>query len=160
LKEARPSKLPLKVLQSLYHYNPVAGTITHLQQRGSRRPGAPAGTTIRGIPAIWAQGRHHKAAAVCWALFHGKDPSPQHVVPRDGDVANLRIANLQLSREPFIRPRIVGRRGRRPAWQKDVYYSIPGQKWIVKHSGRVIGGFESKEEAMAAKRCAMEDSDA
>lgn len=154
--ETAPPLPPLDLLQSLFHYNPITGSITHLQQRGPRRPGDPAGSTQSGFPCIWAAGRQHKAAPIAWALFHGSDPSPQHVIPLDGDPLNLRLSNLKLSDTPFTRaPHAASKRPRKPSWQRHVKYSFDQAKWIVWHNRRIIQRCESKGEALMYKRAAM-----
>lgn len=148
---------PLALLRERFHYNPLNGAITHLQQRGPKRPGEPAGSSHGGNPVIYCEGQH-SAAAVAWALFHGADPSPQHVIPIDGDRYNLRIDNLALSDEKFVRhPRFAGRKARRtlPSYRKWVKYSPNDRLWKAVHRYRLLGLFESKAEAIAAKHAAV-----
>ena len=57
---------PIHELRSLFHYNPLTGAITYLQQRGPRKPGDPAGSTQSGIPHVYINGRQHRAAAIAW----------------------------------------------------------------------------------------------
>lgn len=148
----------LALLRSLLHYNPVTGSFTYLQQRGPRQAGSPAGTTVRGIPSICLGGSYRPAAAVAWALFHGVDPAPQYVIPRDGNPLHLQIANLQLSDEPYRRPNHVdGRRqAGRPKWHRSqIRYLATEQVWQAWHNKRLLGNFVSRPEAIAAKRAAI-----
>lgn len=148
---------PLSDLRDRFSYDPITGLITHAgPQRGPRRPGQAAGSNSRGIPTIWAGGRHCRAAAVAWALTHGVDPWPQHVTPIDGDPTNLKLNNLQLSSEPFRNPGTNGRRSRRPAWQKkSIRYSREEGRWLAWHKRKLLGKFISKAEAINARRIAL-----
>lgn len=152
------AKLPsLELLSSLFHYNPINGTFTYLQQRGRRAAGAPAGSNVRGVPCLWAAGGQHRAAAVAWALAYGADPSPFHVVPIDGDIANLRLDNLQLSLERFSRPIHKGRRKQKIPLEirRCVRYSQSEGAWKAFHNHRLLGLFGTKQEACSAKRAAI-----
>lgn len=146
-------------LRSLFHYNPLTGGFVYLQQRGPRRAGGPAGTTIRGIPHLYVNGAQHRAAAVAWALSYGADPSPQHVIPLDGDPLNLRLSNLALSDQPFTRSKASGRRrATRPKWEKSVHYRHDDGLHRVLHRGKIVGKFISRAEALAFKRALMKKS--
>lgn len=144
---------PLDLVRSLIHYNPITGQLTYLQQRGPRRPGDPAGSTQSGIPCVFLAGRQRRAAAVAWMLYHGADPSPQHVVCRDGNPLNLAISNLALSDDPPAYPRHKGRRKKEPAWMKrDIRYIREQNLWIAKYGRRVLGEFMTRQEAIAARK--------
>lgn len=147
---------PLELLHSLFHYNPVTGQISYLQQRGPRRPGDPAGCTQGGYPCLFIQGRHWRAARVAWALYHGADPAPHHPIPVDGDPLNLQLANLSLSTEPFVRPRLYRKSKRRQSLQKHIKYFPAEGVWKAWHRRRIIGSYSSKREAIDAKRRAIE----
>lgn len=148
---------PLDLVRSLIHYNPITGQLTYLQQRGPRRPGDPAGSTQSGIPYLFLAGRQHKAAAVAWMLYHGADPSPQHVVCRDGNPLNLAISNLALSDDPPAYPRHKGRRRREPAWiKRDIRYDYGFQRWIAKIGQKRLGEFLTRKEAIAARKYAAQ----
>lgn len=154
-----PPLPPLPELRALFHYNPLTGTISYLQQRGPRCPGEPAGATIGGQLYLYFHGRYHSAAAVAWALHCGRDPSPQHVIPCDGNPLNLALVNLKLSDHKFIRTRKPGRAGRRPAKakrEKHLRYSAAAGMWQAWHNGKLLGLFYSKTEANMAKLAAMQ----
>jgi hypothetical protein len=147
---------PLDQLHSLFHYNPLTGAITYLQQRGPRTAGKPAGATIRGIPSLYVAGAYHSAAAVAWALHHGADPSPQHVTPADSDPLNLKINNLRLADEKFIRQRVRRKPARRfIGHKKHIRYSSSLGMWQAWHNYKLLGLFYSKTEASIAKLNAM-----
>jgi hypothetical protein len=149
---------PLDIVRSLLHYNPVTGQLSYLQQRGPRRPGDPAGGTQRGFPCVFLAGQQHQAAAVAWMLYHGADPSPQHVVCCDGNQFNLAISNLALSPDPPVYPRHKGRRRKEPAWMKrDIRYIRERDVWIAKCGRRVLGEFMTRQEAIAARKHAARE---
>lgn len=146
---------PLDVVRSLLHYNPLTGAITYLQQRGPRKPGDPAGCTQSGIPQVYINGRHHKAAAVAWLLFHGVDPSPQHVCCLDRNPTNLELTNLALSKAPpsYRKPR--GKMPRRPAWyRRDIQFNRITRVWAATYNKELVGEFWTRQEAIAARRLA------
>lgn len=148
-----PSLPPLSLLRDLFSYNPVTGAISYLQQRGPRSPGEPAGATVRGVPRLYVNGAYCRAAAVAWALSHGRDPAPQHVVPADGDPMNLKSYNLQLSDAPYKRCNIsTGKRKDLPVWLKRcVRYSKTQGVWLAFHKRQLLGEFSSRQEAVTAK---------
>lgn len=148
---------PLRQLQETYHYNPVTGAITYVGFKGPKQPGDPAGTIKRGKLHVYVDGAYYNGAAIAWLLFYGVDPSPSYVVPRNGDAADISIANLMLSGKPFRRDNIRGRSADRPNWHRHVKYSIARQTWRVKHKGRIVGEFDTRREALAAKRAIMRD---
>lgn len=152
-----PPLPPLPVLRDMFSYNPLTGVISYLQQRGPRGIGEPAGASIKGTPRLYVNNRYCRAAAVAWALAHGADPAPQHVVPADGDPFNLRLINLQLSPEPFRRSNLSpGQRKRRPRWiRQHCRYSRARGVWIVWHNRRNIGEYSTLMEAALAKRAAI-----
>lgn len=150
---------PITELRLLFHYNPLTGTISYLQQRGRRAPGQPAGSVVRGRLWLSIDSELYAAPAVAWALTHGRDPAADglHVAPIDGDPLNLRLANLQLSPEPYRRPcgASRGRRAQRASWQSHVRYSQRAGVWKAYHNRQLIGTYETKEQALDAKREAM-----
>ena len=153
---------PIHELQALFHYNQLTGVFTYLQQRGPRKIGDPAGSTQGNIPYLFFGGRQ-PAASVAWAMAHGTDPSPQHVICIDGNPLNLAIANLALSDSPpcYLSPR--RKRGRRPGWERtDIRRSKKTGFWVAKYKGETIGGeYYTRQEAISARRlAAMEDEDA
>lgn len=148
---------PLDLVQSLIHYNAITGQLTYLQRRGPRRPGDPAGSTQSGIPYVYLAGRQRRAAAVAWMLYHGADPSPQHVHCRDGNPLNLAISNLALSDDPPSYLRHRGVRKREPAWmRKDVRYDRGLERWVAKYRRQSLGEFLTRKEAIAARKLAAE----
>ena len=153
---------PISELQALFHYNQLTGALTYLQQRGPRKIGDPAGSTQGNIPYLHITGRQ-PAAAGAWAMAHGVDPSPQHVICIDGNSLNLALANLALSDEPpcYRSPR--HKRGRRPGWERtDIRRSKKTGFWVAKYKGAIIGSeYYTRQEAISARRlAAREDEDA
>ena len=152
-----PPRPPLDLHRSHFSYNPLTGDIRYLQQRGPRSPGEPAGATVRGVPRLYVNGAYHRAAAVAWALHHGVDPAPQHVVPANNSPLNLQLSNLRLSPAPYARSnRSTGKPKRRPAWvRKHIRYSQERGAWLAWHNKRLLGEYDSLHEAMDAKQTAM-----
>lgn len=148
---------PLATFQSLLHYNPISGQITYLQQRGRKRSGEPAGCTQGNHPHLFIQGRQRRAAAVCWALFHGADPAPLHVHPLDSNPHNLALDNLFLAPYPFIKPKAHRKHARRPSWHRQIKRDQDKGIWRVWHNRKIIAKCSSKAEALAVKRRAMEE---
>lgn len=147
---------PLATLRMRFHYNPLTGAITYAQDRGPRKIGDPAGSTQKGYPCLFVDGRQHKAAPIAWALYHGEGPGPQHIHPIDGNPCNLKLSNLVLRDEPFTRPNHLGyKRARKPAWHRQIRYSQDEGIYRVFHNNKMIGKFSSKHEALDAKRKAM-----
>lgn len=151
---------PLHTFRHLFHYNPLSGEITYTQQRGARAAGSVAGARFNNRPCIFIAGRYHRAAAVAWALWHGVDPSPEHVNPLDGDPWNLRMDNLELSPTPLrLSNAATGRRAKRPGWVRaDIRLQRRSglwRAWYSSPSGRQrLGDFVTRHEAMAARRAA------
>ena len=151
--------LPLAELRTVFHYNPTTGKFIYLQHRGRRAPGQPAGSVIRGQLYLSLDGALYSAAAVAWGLTYGPWPPDHYITPRNNDPLDLRLSNLQLSTTPYKRPRATrstaGRRAKRAAWTKCVRWSQRQQCWKVYHDGRLIDSFDTKEQALNAKREAM-----
>lgn len=146
----------IDTFRSLFHYNPITGTITYLQPRGPRSAGDPAGGTNQRMPMIYVHGKHYPSAFIAWVVHYGAIPSPQHVIPIDGNPFNLSLINLALSNEPFILPaKPQGRRAGRPKWHDCVRYSGRAQCWKAYHYGKLLGTYETKQLAIQAKREAM-----
>jgi hypothetical protein len=149
---------PLKQLRLLFHYNPLTGAITYAQQRGNRKLGQPAGSSWpSGAIRLCIDGKYYRADAVAFALYHERDPYPKYVVPLDGDVRNLRIFNLALSDAPFIPPRIIRRRARRPWYESKKYIRQKDGLWFAHLNRRKEGPFESRAEAIAAIKAMIDD---
>lgn len=150
-----PPLPPLPELQALFHYNPITGIITYLQQRGPRQPGEPAGATYRGRLRLYLNG-YHCAMAVAWALYHGSDPSPRYVIPCDGNPLNLALVNLKLSDQKFAHTRKRGRSARRfIGHEKHIRYSADLGLWKAWHKRQLLGLFATRADAGMAKLDAM-----
>lgn len=138
---------PIELLRSLFFYDPAAGTITYREQRGPRRAGDLAGSSTNGIFELEVSGQRYRATAVAWALYHGRDPAPLHVWPRDGDVRNLKLDNLELQPKPFRQKYLTAKKRRYP--KDDIYFSRRYGVWIAKYKGKYIKrDCLTKEEAI------------
>lgn len=138
---------PIELLRSLFDYDPATGAITYRQQRGPRRAGDLAGSSTSGIPEVEVSGHRYRAAAVAWALHHGWDPAPMHVWPRDGDIRNLKLDNLEPQPLPFRQKYITGKKKRYP--KSDIYFSRRYGVWVSKYKGKYIKkDCLTKEEAI------------
>lgn len=155
-----PSLPPLHTFRHLFNYDPLTGAITYTQQRGPRAAGDAAGYVQHGRMYLLIAGRRCRAPAVVWALQHDADPAPLHVSPVNGDPLDLRLSNLTLTAEPFARPQPPpGARCRRPTWQRtQIRYNVYTGLWdaFYRHLRAkqltCIGAFESKADAIAARR--------
>lgn len=150
---------PVALLRERYHYNPLDGSIKYLISRGPRRAGDTAFLPAKGRPVLFIDGKSYPAGAIVWAMYHGEAPT-EHVSPEDGDPLNLRLSNLRLSPEPFTRRYRRGRAAARPMWMRGgLHYDRTAQLWEAsiktRTSRRVIGRYESRQEAIAAKRQAL-----
>ena len=143
---------PLNLLRELFHYNAITGQFTYLIQRGPRKPGDPAGCTQSGIPYLWADGAHHRADSIAWALSYGHDPSPQHVHCLDGNPLNLALSNLALHPHPPVYRAPRGRRSRRPGWYKRDIKRRSDGVWVARCDGVFIGEFGTRREAIQARK--------
>ena len=142
---------PIELLRSLLHYDENAGTITYRQQRGPRRAGDLAGSSTDGIPHVELDGQRYRCGRVAWALYYGWDPSYRvpilHVWPRDGDIHNLKLENLELQPKPFRQKYLTSKKKRYP--KSDIYFSRRYGLWIAKYKGRYIKrDCLTKEEAI------------
>jgi hypothetical protein len=154
---------PIARLQQLLHYNPLAGELSCLVARGNRAAGALAGSVHRGRRWVMVDGEFHCAMRLAWALYSGCDlpAASPYVAPIDGDPLNLRSSNLTLSPYPHVAPLPAsspaprGRRAQRPAWHAQVKWSQRAGVWKAYHSKRLLGCYETKEQALNAKREAM-----
>jgi hypothetical protein len=146
---------PVALLRERYHYNPIDGSIKYLISRGPRRAGDDVFLPAKGRPVLCIDGKCYPAGAIVWALYHGIAPA-QHVTPLDGDPLNLRLANLSLSPEVFTRRYRRGRAAARPMWLRGgLSYSRTSGLWTARIRDRVVGQFDSRQEAIAAKRQAL-----
>jgi hypothetical protein len=150
---------PITLLRERYHYNPLDGSIKYLISRGPRRAGDTVFLPAKGRPVLFIDGKSYPAGAIVWAMYHGEAPT-EHVIPEDGDPLNLRLSNLRLSPEPFTRRYRRGRAAARPMWLRGgLHYDRTAQLWEAsiktRTSRRVIGRYESRQEAIAAKRQAL-----
>ena len=152
---------PISELQALFHYNQLTGVFTYLQQRGPRKIGDPAGSTQGNIPYLHVNSRQ-PAASVAWAMAHGVDPSPQHVICIDGNPLNLALLNLALSDSPPAYRSPHRKRGRRPGWQRtDIRRRKDTGLWTAKYKGAIVDECYTRQEAISARRlAAREDEDA
>lgn len=138
---------PIERLRSLLIYDPDAGTITYRQQRGPRRAGDLAGSSTDGIPQIELDGQRYRAAAVAWAIHHGRPPAPLHVWHKDGDIRNLKLDNLELQPKPFRQKYLTSKKRRYP--KSDIYFSRRYGVWVCKYKGKYIKrDCLTKEEAI------------
>ena len=152
-----PRLPPLALLRERYHYNPLTGSLTYLQSRGPRRIGDEVYLPAQGRPTICVDGQKYSAGAIVWYLHTGNDPRPMHVHPRDGNPLNLRSDNLFLAAQPFTRANKRGRSARRQLWARGgLRYRRATEDWEATYRGRIIGRFQSRAEAIAAKRRARE----
>jgi hypothetical protein len=150
---------PITLLRERYHYNPLDGSIKYLISRGPCRAGDAVFLPAKGRPVLFIDGKSYPAGAIVWAMYHGEAPT-EHVIPEDGDPLNLRLSNLRLSPEPFTRRYRRGRAAARPMWLRGgLHYDRTAQVWEASiktaTSRRVIGRYESRQEAIAAKRQAL-----
>jgi hypothetical protein len=150
---------PIALLQSLFHYNQVDGTITYLQQRGPKKPGDLADSTRNGLPIVYIHGKEYKAADVAWALHHGEWPYGFYVVCRDNNPCNLAWDNLVAThvKPVYVNPR--GRRAKRPGWlKKDLRRNRVTGEWTARYDGALLPGtFLTQAEAAAARRLAAKE---
>ncbi len=138
------------------HYNPLTGDFTYLRNRGPRRAGDIAGTINNDRRYLSIDGDSVPAALIAYTWYND-DPAPQHVVFKDNNPLNLALSNLELSPEPFRRiPKKRGRRAERPAWMNSVRWSQRQGCWKAYHNRRMLGSFNTKAEAITAKRQAMQ----
>lgn len=142
---------PVRLLRSLFGYDCDSGIIRYLQQRGPKRAGDPAGSSTDGIPHIELDGQRYRAAAVAWAIYHGWDPGcrdpAMYVWPRDGDIHNLKLDNLELQPKPFKQQYLTSKKKRYP--KSDIYFSRRYGVWIAEYKGKYIKrDCLTKEEAI------------
>lgn len=148
----------LPKLQALLQYDPLTG---HFYWRSTRRgralKGVVAGTIIaQGYVKITCLGRKFLAHRLAWLFVYGRWPSHQidHVnrVKTDNRIANLREAtNAQNHHNmPVRRDNRAGVTG--------VCWNARNRNWrayIVCEGKQVfLGGYATKEEAVAARRAA------
>jgi hypothetical protein len=152
---------PIALLQFLFHYNQVDGTITYLQQRGPKKPGDLADSTRNGLPIVYIHGKEYKAADVAWALHRGKWPYGFYVVCRDKNPCNLAWDNLLATHVKPIYRNPLGRRAKRPGWfKKDLKRNPVTGEWTARYDGALLPGtFLTQAEAAAARRLAAKEED-
>lgn len=86
-------------LRELTHYCPETGQFTHLQSKGRKKAGMPAGS-LRRDGYVYAMFDGHRAMAhqFAWLYVNGEWPT-QEIDHMDGNKANNAFANLrQVSR--------------------------------------------------------------
>ena len=86
-------------LRELAHYCPETGQFTHLQSKGRKKAGMPAGSLRRdGYVYAMFDGRRAMAHQFAWLYVTGEWPT-QEIDHMDGNKANNAFANLrQVSR--------------------------------------------------------------
>jgi hypothetical protein len=88
---------PIHELRSLFHYNPLTGAITYLQQRGPRKPGDPAAQAVLNAWLSSEKGARMLGDPSCLAaaLRAVVNFSEYLYDSQDGKIAVVRVADLE-----------------------------------------------------------------
>lgn len=118
---------------------------------------APGSLDQKGYKRIPINGKVYRAHRLAWAVYYGEHPDGEvdHI---NGDPADNRIANLRVVKG--------SQNSRNQKRRKDNKTGIPGVSWwpsrekwqakigIGKSKSKSLGFFETKDEAIAARRAA------
>lgn len=136
-------------LRELAHYCPETGQFTHLQSKGRKKSGMPAGS-LRRDGYVYAMFDGHRAMAhqFAWLYVTGEWPT-QEIDHIDGNKANNAFANLrQVSRRTNTENKRTARRTNTTGL---LGASRKGNRFIasIMHKGKrfYLGVFETAEEA-------------
>lgn len=148
------SELTADELRRLLSYDPETGVfVWRVARRNGRKPGDVAGThDYEGYRIISVNGRRYKAHRAAWLYVHGEWPigAIDHI---DCDKTNNAIANLRQV-TPSQNQHNQGKRRTNTSGYKGVHRPRFGTKWMaqiwVNGRGRVLGHFDTAEEAAAA----------
>lgn len=170
--------LTQKFLREAFDYDPITGVVRwrtrpldhFVNEDGAARwngkfPGRQVGARNGGHSA-----RVHLGAAdwslphIIWFMVHGDWPMPPYViVAKDGDRFNMALDNLHLVDQQTLSRQTMPKHARSASGVSGVNYAKRQRKWRASihepnnPSGTtVLGFFDTKEEAAAARRTAAE----
>lgn len=139
-------------LRELAHYCPETGQFTHLQSKGRKKAGMPAGS-LRRDGYVYAMFDGHRAMAhqFAWLYVTGEWPT-QEIDHMDGNKANNAFANLrQVSRRANTENKRTAKRTSTTGLLGVVRHR---DKFVAKivHAGKRthLGVFETPEDAHEA----------
>jgi hypothetical protein len=141
-------------IKKVLSYDPEAGSLTWLCDRGRAKAGSVAGTIHKrsGYVHIEIFGRYYSAHRLAWALHYGREPEDQidHINKNRSDnrICNLREASNGQNRANTKSSSVHGLKGvSLKPWLKD----RPWEARITKDRKVIsLGCFATKEEAHEA----------
>jgi Recombination endonuclease VII/AP2 domain len=148
----RTETLSVDRIRQLWDYDAETGVLKWKVAFRGIAVGTPAATTRNGGRAVVFQQRTYQVTRIVWAHFYGVHPSA-HVVPKNGDKLDMRIANLK---EQSRSETIYGSKKR--STNKSGYVGVSRNsrvgKWVAsltRDYRRVhLGFFDTPEEAATA----------
>ena len=158
-----PSVKPLpkrEALEQYFSYDAETGKVTRCKATGGAKVGAEIKYQQAGYLIAGFKSKIYPLHRLIWMMHHGEDPGELQIDHINGDTLDNRISNL----------RAVDNSGnsKNRALSQDSVSGHPGvsmcrraQKWVAYIGGRGVrkhlGYFESKEDAIAARKAAESD---
>lgn len=145
--------IPVAEIREILHYDPLTGVFRwKVPFRGIGINAIAGKTTPDGGRAITYKGRTFQATRLAWMHYYGTVPEG-HVVPKNGDKADLRIDNLKdQPRSETVAASSI--RSTNRSGFRGVSWNSRVQKWvasITRNQRRVhLGFFAAAEDASAA----------
>jgi hypothetical protein len=140
-------------LRELMTYHPETGLFTYLIRRPRSRivPGTVRAGSLDscGYPCLDIDGKRYKAHRLAWLWMTGSWPEPE-IDHRNGDPSDNRWVNLREATSQQNKRNRAGVAG--VSFDK----SRSRGQWMARVSGRTIGRFSTREEALAARQAAAQ----
>lgn len=154
------SEHEIRMIASRVSYDPATGAFTHkIDKRNSRYGKVNAGDPVkmtpdqRGYLRLCIRGQVYKAHRLAWLLTHGECPADMQIDHIDHDKTNNRLSNLRLvtgsgnqRNRSLSTTNLSGVNG--------VCYAESKQKWVAYYCRKVVGEFDTKDAAVAARAAA------
>lgn len=96
-----PGGLGLYQARQQYCYNPETGDILY-RDPALKRALSAITLSARGRPLVTRRSEHYPAAMFAWFLANGEWPKARNMAQRNGDVRDLRLANLYRKDRPDV----------------------------------------------------------
>jgi hypothetical protein len=157
---AQQRGLTLAWLKDELDYNPDTGDLTRKRATWRTEKGGVVGSYAFGYKQVGLGGRNYRAHVLAWFLYHGVWPDKEldHIngVRDDNRIANLRLATP--------RQQVINRKNQanNTSGCTGVHWDKSQRKWTAqirlpgKHN-KFLGRFDTKEEAIAARKTAEDE---
>ena len=147
---------PLDLLRGLFTYDPETGQLVRIKTTSSRSVrGSIAGSINRdGYLRVRVESVEYMVHRIVWKLVKGEDIPPGLYIDHiDRDRTNNKIENLRLATD------LQNQNNRNPeegvTYDNRKYPKLK-KRWVATLRGKKLGYYKTKEEAVTARRQALE----